>query len=723
MPIAPSLLRWYDRTKRDLPWRREPTPYKTLVSELMLQQTTVAAVIPYFERFIRRFPTLASLAAASEDEVTALWSGLGYYARARNLRRAAVAAVDEHGGELPRTEAALGELPGLGPYTAAAVAAIAFGARTFALDGNGARVMARLGGVSDSIDLPATRLRLRAAGTREVPRGRPGDFTQAVMELGATVCTPRNPRCDDCPLGASCAARAAGTVDEIPRRTKRAARPVVRVACACVTDGARVLLVRRGRGLLAGTWSLPEAVVTSDRGVGRRARRGAPGGRRGRRPRQVGRAPRRRPARLHPPRRHRGGVSRRGRPRRSRARRSALGRAGRNARAGRLQLHPQDRGAGARIKTRQRGATVVERGVVRLGIYLVLLFAACAASGQVAPSLPGTFGSGEPLPAPVVPEPGKPSTTALNGPEFSGGPTNDPGGDADFAEAKARFDAGDGVAARPLLEAFHEHHAQHPARPAADLMLARLALARGDAETARGLLSPLTSPPPDEGTGASARYYLGLAETRLGKFAHARELLLPFLPPAGAAGPGDDSLVELRGALAEATAGLGDAPAAIELWDAYARGGHESGEGLRARAHHGARRAALCRCDGADLPRGAAQGARPCAARRRGGVGAARPRRQLGRGGDQLGDSVGAHGRRDRSAGRARRCRRAILDASVSSSRCRADFNRWVRRRCARPCWRRGLLPPRVCSSSCATRAATPSARARGSRTWRAANR
>ena len=191
-----------------------------------------------------------------------------------------MAAVAEHGGELPRTEAALGELPGLGPYTAAAVAAIAFGARTFALDGNGARVMARLGGVSDSIDLPATRVRLRAAGTREVPRGRPGDFTQAVMELGATVCTPRNPRCDACPLRASCAARAAGTVDEIPRRTKRVARPVVRVACACVTDGARVLLVRRGRGLLAGTWSLPEAHVAVGGGVGRRARSGAPGGRR-----------------------------------------------------------------------------------------------------------------------------------------------------------------------------------------------------------------------------------------------------------------------------------------------------------------------------------------------------------------------------------------------------------------------------------------------------------
>jgi A/G-specific adenine glycosylase len=273
MPIAPPLLRWYDRTKRDLPWRRHPTPYKTLVSELMLQQTTVATVIPFFQRFISRFPILGSLAAASEEEVTALWSGLGYYARARNLRRAAVATVEHHGGALPRTEAALGELPGLGPYTAAAVAAIAFGAPTFALDGNGARVMARLGGVADSIDLPATRLRLRAAGTREVPRGRPGDFTQAVMELGATVCTPRNPRCDACPLRASCAARASGIVDEIPRRTKRAARPVVRVACACVTDGARVLLVRRGRGLLAGTWSLPEAPVAVSDAAGDVARR------------------------------------------------------------------------------------------------------------------------------------------------------------------------------------------------------------------------------------------------------------------------------------------------------------------------------------------------------------------------------------------------------------------------------------------------------------------
>jgi A/G-specific adenine glycosylase len=259
--LATALLRWYDRTKRDLPWRRDPSPYKTLVSELMLQQTTVATVIPYFERFLTRFPTLGALAAASEDEVTALWSGLGYYARARNLRRAAAAAVADHGGALPRTEAELRTLPGLGPYTAAAVAAIAFGAPTFALDGNGARVMARLGGVTDSIDAPATRVRLRAAGLRAVPRERPGDFTQAVMELGATICTPRGPRCGDCPVRAACAAFAGGKVDQIPRRARKPARPIVRVACACLTDGGRVLLVKRGQGLLAGTWSLPEAVV------------------------------------------------------------------------------------------------------------------------------------------------------------------------------------------------------------------------------------------------------------------------------------------------------------------------------------------------------------------------------------------------------------------------------------------------------------------------------
>ena len=256
--LARPLLRWFDRAKRDLPWRRDPSPYKTLVSELMLQQTVVATVEPYFIRFIARFPTLAALAAASDDEVTALWSGLGYYARARNLRRAAALAVADHGGELPCTEEELRALPGVGPYTAAAIAAIAFGARAFALDGNAARVLARLFAERAPLDRPATRARLHARGLAEVPRGRPGDFAQAVMELGATVCTPRRPRCEACPLAGRCQGRAQGVTDALPVKTARAARPTARLTCAFVTDGARVLLERRAPGLLGGTWALPD---------------------------------------------------------------------------------------------------------------------------------------------------------------------------------------------------------------------------------------------------------------------------------------------------------------------------------------------------------------------------------------------------------------------------------------------------------------------------------
>ncbi len=211
---------------------------------------------------------------------------------------------------------------------------------------------------------------------------------------------------------------------------------------------------------------------------------------------------------------------------------------------------------------------------MRLVFLYVLLFAACAAA-QTAPALPGTYGSGEPLPPPVAPAPGAPPSAAAGPPAASAGPA-DPGGDADFSEAQARFESGsDADASRVALETFVSHHPQHPARPAAELMLARLALAGGDAAAARAFLEPLTAAPPEVGVASSARYYLGLAETRLGQFAHARELLLPFLPPPGGAGPGDGALVELRGALAVATAGAGDAPAAVDLWDAYARGGRD----------------------------------------------------------------------------------------------------------------------------------------------------
>ena len=269
--IARPLLRWYDRAKRDLPWRRDPSPYKTLVSEFMLQQTVVATVEPYFARFIARFPDVATLAAASDDDVTALWSGLGYYARARNLRSAAAAIVADHGGVIPSSEQALRALPGIGPYTAAAIAAIAFGARAFALDGNAARVLARLGRERRPIDAPATRAALHARGLSEVPRRRAGDFAQALMELGATVCIARTPRCDACPLAAGCLARAAGDAAALPRKRARAPRPSLRLVSAFVTDGTRLLLVKRPAGLLAGTWALPDQECGSDgRAVARR---------------------------------------------------------------------------------------------------------------------------------------------------------------------------------------------------------------------------------------------------------------------------------------------------------------------------------------------------------------------------------------------------------------------------------------------------------------------
>jgi A/G-specific adenine glycosylase len=267
MTLAAPLLRWFDRNRRDLPWRRSPSAYRTLVSEFMLQQTVVATVEPYFHRFIARFPDFAALAGAREDDVTALWSGLGYYARARNLRRAAIAVMTDHGGALPNDEETLRSLPGIGAYTAAAVAAIAFDRRTFALDGNGIRVLARLFAVDEPVNLPATRARLQQVGQRLVPATRAGDFNQAIMELGALVCSPRSPACDACPVQGHCAVVAAGRrADELPIKQPRAARLPLAIACAVVERQGRVLLVRRKPGqLLAGTWALPSLVV--DAGV------------------------------------------------------------------------------------------------------------------------------------------------------------------------------------------------------------------------------------------------------------------------------------------------------------------------------------------------------------------------------------------------------------------------------------------------------------------------
>lgn len=291
MSFAIALLRWFDEGRRDLPWRRAPSAYKTLVSEAMLQQTVVATVVPYFERFLARLPTVRHLAVAPEEEVLALWSGLGYYSRARNLRRAAQAIVAEHGGEVPTDETELANLPGVGPYTAAAVAAIAGGRVTFALDGNAARVMARLAAVRRPIEEPAVRRELRARGLALVPHDRPGAFAEAVMELGARVCTVRAPRCEVCPVSRWCEALRAGCAAELPARRPRAARREMPLVAIALAQEDRVLLVQRPReGLLAATWSLPMVPALegeSDRAAARRALAGL-GHRAGSAPRPVG---------------------------------------------------------------------------------------------------------------------------------------------------------------------------------------------------------------------------------------------------------------------------------------------------------------------------------------------------------------------------------------------------------------------------------------------------
>ncbi len=249
-----ALLCWYDERGRDLPWRRNADPYRVWVSEIMLQQTRVEAVIPYYERWLRQFPTLDALASAEPDDVLRAWEGLGYYARARNLHRAARMVRERFAGDVPSEASALRSLPGVGDYTAGAIASIAYGRREAALDGNVRRVLCRLLDVAD-----ARPQQLNPVAAALMPSDRPGDFNQALMDLGATVCTPRAPRCDDCPAATLCRARERGTQLLRPRARKRAAVPIYDLAVAVVVSRASdVLLVKRpGRGLLAGLWCFP----------------------------------------------------------------------------------------------------------------------------------------------------------------------------------------------------------------------------------------------------------------------------------------------------------------------------------------------------------------------------------------------------------------------------------------------------------------------------------
>ena len=259
--LASELLGWYDRHRRSLPWRarpgERPDPYRIWLSEIMLQQTTVATVSAFFDRFVARFPSVEALAKASLDDVLHAWQGLGYYARARNLHRCARAIVAEHGGRFPDTEAGLRALPGIGAYTAAAIAAIAFDRRAAAVDGNVERVVARLFAVE--APLPGAKAELRELAETLVPEQRSGDFAQALMDLGATLCTPRSPQCILCPWQSACRGRAAGIAESLPRRRARPEKPTRHgfAFWAVRPDGSALLRKRPENGLLGGMMEVP----------------------------------------------------------------------------------------------------------------------------------------------------------------------------------------------------------------------------------------------------------------------------------------------------------------------------------------------------------------------------------------------------------------------------------------------------------------------------------
>lgn len=264
--IRSQLLNWYDATKRDLPWRRTHDPYRIWLSEVMLQQTRVAAVIDYYQRFLKAFPTVQALARAPLEDVLRLWSGLGYYSRAKNLHAAARHIAHELDGEFPQTVEALLNLPGVGRYTAGAIASIAFGRRAAVLDGNVKRVLARIISLCDPITETRSVELLWRCAEALVPALRAGDFNQALMELGAVVCTPRSPRCAACPLRQVCAARRDDSVDAIPVRGRKKPPPRVDAVCVAIDRVDKYLFVQRPqRGLLGGFWHLPQIEVSSPR--------------------------------------------------------------------------------------------------------------------------------------------------------------------------------------------------------------------------------------------------------------------------------------------------------------------------------------------------------------------------------------------------------------------------------------------------------------------------
>ncbi len=257
--LVEPILTWYRQHARVLPWRENTDPYRVWISEIMLQQTRVEAVKPYFERFLAALPTVEALAAAPEEQLLKLWEGLGYYNRVRNLQRAAQKIVDEFGGHFPASVESLRALPGIGEYTAGAIASIAFGLPEPAVDGNVLRIFSRVAASRADIAAPATKTALIALLREVFPCGACGDFTQALMELGATVCLPNGaPRCELCPWAEACAARRGGLIAELPVKAKKAARRIEKRTVLLVEHEERIALNRRPEtGLLAGLWELP----------------------------------------------------------------------------------------------------------------------------------------------------------------------------------------------------------------------------------------------------------------------------------------------------------------------------------------------------------------------------------------------------------------------------------------------------------------------------------
>lgn len=265
--IRKKLLHWYRNNRRDLPWRRSADPYAIWVSEIMLQQTRVDAVIPYYERFLRRFPNTAALASAQTEEVLSYWSGLGYYQRARNLHSAVRECVERYNGKVPDNEEEIRTLPGIGPYTAGAILSIAYGKRVPLLDGNVIRLLTRLFALRGDPAGQKLKKYLWELSAALLPQENLSDFNQALMELPALICTPRSPQCEKCPLNEHCLARAQGIAEELPEKAKKEKSIPVELRFAYIEKKGKFLLVQRKENPLKGMWEFPEISKSHSEGL------------------------------------------------------------------------------------------------------------------------------------------------------------------------------------------------------------------------------------------------------------------------------------------------------------------------------------------------------------------------------------------------------------------------------------------------------------------------